>query len=340
MSHIELARWADTIVVAPATANFIARLNHGFADDLLSTLCLASEARLLLAPAMNRVMWENAVTQANTASLHQRGVSLIGPASGSQACGESGQGRMVEAEEILAVVVAAQEIGPALLRGLRIVVTAGPTRERIDPVRYLSNLSSGKTGYALARAAAFAGAEVTLVSGPVALPTPTGVRRVDVESAAQMHRAVHDVIHGADIFIATAAVADHQPAATAAHKIKKSGSGATLRLEQTTDILASVAALSPRPYCIGFAAETQNLEEYAQQKLRDKGLDMVVANLVGEKAGKPLAFGTDDNQLLVIWPRGRHTLPSNHKQRLAGQLLNLVSEQLAATTSLTGEHRA
>ncbi len=329
MGHIELARWADAIVIAPASADFLARLAAGMADDLLSTLCLATDAPLWLAPAMNRLMWANAATQDNAALLAERGVRLIGPDVGDQACGETGPGRMAEPDEIVATLAAELGLDGQCLAGLHVVITAGPTRERIDPVRYLTNYSSGKTGFAIARAAAAAGAQVTLVAGPVSLATPSRVKRIDVESAAQMHRAVHGVIADADVFIGTAAVADHRPKTPAAHKLKKTGEGYSLALEQTPDILASVAALAERPFCVGFAAETRDVDSYAKKKLSAKRLDMVVANRVGEEAGQPLAFGTDDNEFLVLWNRGRREMPLASKATLARQLIGLIAEQIA-----------
>ncbi len=336
MGHIELARWADAIVVAPASADFLARLAAGMADDLLSTLCLASDVPIWLAPAMNRLMWANAATRDNAALLEQRGVRLIGPGVGDQACGETGPGRMVEPDEIVATVAAELGLSGSPLAGRHVVITAGPTRERIDPVRYLTNYSSGKMGFAIARAAAAAGADVTLIAGPVDLPTPGRVTRVDVESAAQMHRAVHGVIAGADVFIGTAAVADHRPITPAAHKLKKTGEGYSLALEQTPDILASVAALAQRPYCVGFAAETRDVDSYARQKFAAKRLDMIVANRVGEEGGRTLAFGTDDNELLVLWNRGRREMPRASKAALARELIGLIAGQLADVADGSG----
>lgn len=328
MGHIELARWADLVLIAPASADFLARLTAGLADDLLATLCLASAAPLWAAPAMNAQMWASPATQANVALLRQRGVHLIGPAEGDQACGETGPGRMSEPREIAAALAAGFGVAGDRLAGRHVVVTAGPTRERIDPVRYLTNYSSGKMGFALAAAAAAAGARVTLVAGPVSLTTPRGVDRVEVESAAQMQRAVHEHIAAADVFIATAAVADHRPAATAAHKLKKSGAGLSLSLEQTPDILASVAALTPRPFCVGFAAETREVEHYAHKKLLAKKLDMIVANRVGEEGGRMHGFGSDDNELLVLWPGGRRELPRASKTALARYLIEMIAARL------------
>lgn len=328
MGHIELARWADAIVIAPASADFIARLAGGLADDLLTTLCLASAAPVWVAPAMNAQMWMNPATQANVALLRRRGVDMVGPDDGDQACGEVGTGRMTEPEAIADTLACGLGIDRARLANRHVVITAGPTRERIDPVRYITNYSSGKMGFALARAASAAGARVTLIAGPVSLATPANVGRIDVESAAQMHRAVHEVVPDADVFIATAAVADHRPAATAAHKLKKTGSTVSLSLEQTPDILASVAALAKRPYCVGFAAETRDIDRYAREKLAAKNLDMIVANEVGDECGRMLGFGTDDNEVYVLWRDGQRHLPRASKLIVAQQLIGLIAVQL------------
>lgn len=328
MGHIELARWADVIVVAPATADFMAKLAHGFADDLLSTLCLASEAPLVLAPAMNHVMWGQAATQSNCRSLGARGVRLLGPASGEQACGETGLGRMVESPEIVAAV--ARMFATGALQGAKVIVSAGPTREAIDPVRFLSNRSSGKMGYALAQAAVEAGAKVVLISGPVALPCPPRVERVMVERAAEMHEAVMARLTASDIFIAAAAVADYTVAATAAQKIKKGETGLDLRLVRTPDIVAAVAALPRRPFLVGFAAETEALEGNARSKLETKGLDMVAANWVG-RAGQ--GFDSDNNALTVVWQGGGKELPLAPKSSLARQLIEIIAERYHAKHS-------
>src|SRR5258706_4012907 len=281
MGHIELARWPNLIVVAPASADFLARLAQGRADDLLTTLCLATEAPICVAPAMNRLMWANAATQANVATLQSRGIRVLGPGSGEQACGEVGPGRMLEAVEIADLVEPL--LTPAgALRGKRVVVTAGPTRECIDPVRFISNRSSGKMGFAVAQALREAGAEVLLVSGPVNLATPPGVSRVNVESAEQMLAAVEQAIDGAAIFIGTAAVADYRPEAAHCQKLKKTAASLALPLVRTTDILASVAARPVRPFVVGFAAETQDVEQQARDKLQRKHLDLIAANEVGD----------------------------------------------------------
>ncbi len=326
MSHIELARWAELVLVAPATAHLMARLAHGLADDLLTTLCLASEAPIALAPAMNRVMWDAPATQANAALLRERGVHLWGPAEGEQACGERGPGRMLEPAD-LAARAAALLGGDGPLAGTTVLVTAGPTREAIDPVRFISNHSSGKMGHALARAAAEAGARVTLVSGPCALEAPPGVERVAVESAAEMYQAVMARAPGCDIFIAAAAVADYRPAAPREVKIKKGPGALRLELERTADILAAVAALDPAPFTVGFAAETEDLEGNARAKLEAKGIDLIAANRVG---GEASAFGAEDNALAVYWRGGERALGRAPKIELARALIGLVAEQRRA----------
>ncbi|MEJ2575259.1 MAG: bifunctional phosphopantothenoylcysteine decarboxylase/phosphopantothenate--cysteine ligase CoaBC [Gammaproteobacteria bacterium] len=328
MGHIELARWADVVLVAPASADFLARCAAGMADDLLTTLCLASDAPLLVAPAMNRTMWAHPATVDNVALLRRRGVVVLPPASGEQACGEVGPGRLPEPPELLAVL--AGRLGGGRLGGLRAVVTAGPTREPLDPVRFLGNRSSGRMGYAVARALAAAGAEVELVSGPVALDPPAGVRRRNVESAQEMRRAVFEVLPGADLFVATAAVADYRPAEPAPGKIKKQAERLTVELVRNPDILAEVAAQEPRPFIVGFAAETDDLAFHAEHKRRAKGLDMIAANLVG--SGR-LGFDTGDNSLLVLWEGGRADLPVQPKTRLAEQLVALIAERLHAPTA-------
>ena len=321
MGHIELARWAELVLVAPASADFLAHLAGGHADDLLSTACLATAAPVWLAPAMNRLMWTNAATQANVATLRDRGIRLLGPASGEQACGETGLGRMVEVEEICAAVYASELGGP--LAGVTLVISAGPTREPLDPVRFLSNRSSGKMGFAVAAAARDAGAEVTLISGPVALPTPLGVRRVDVETAAQMYQAVHAAIGAADIYVGAAAVADYTPTCCASSKIKKTSDRLDLLLEKAPDILASVAALERRPFTVGFAAETNDVERHARDKLARKRLDLIAANEVGAER----AFDREDNALLVLWPGGRRELALQSKADLAREFVALLAER-------------
>jgi phosphopantothenoylcysteine decarboxylase/phosphopantothenate--cysteine ligase len=325
MGHIELARWAELVLVAPASADFLARLAAGRADDLLATLCLATAAPIWVAPAMNRLMWANAATQANVATLAGRGVRLLGPGCGEQACGETGPGRMLEADEIAAAVYAAQFKGA--LAGLKVVISAGPTREPLDPVRFISNRSSGKMGYAVAAAARDAGAEVTLVSGPVALGTPAGVRRIDVETAEQMYRAVHAAVAGADVYIGAAAVADYTPARCATEKIKKTSDCFELSLQKAPDILASVAALEARPFTVGFAAETCDVEKHARDKLARKRLDLIAANEVGADR----AFDREDNALLVLWAGGRRELALKSKADLAREFIELVAERYRET---------
>ena len=330
MGHIELARWAERIVIAPASADFLARLAHGHANDLLSTLCLATDAPIAVAPAMNRLMWANAATQANVATLRARGVTILGPAEGEQACGETGAGRMVEPAEILAAL-SPRTSATGALAGRKVLLTAGPTRERIDPVRFITNRSSGKMGYAVAEAARDAGADVVIVSGPVNLPPPDGVRRVDVETAEQMMEAVRAHLPGTDIFIAAAAVSDYRPVQAAVEKIKKTSDSLMLALSRTTDILAAVAAGSPRPFVVGFAAETQNVERNALAKLEGKRLDMIAANQVGDR----LAFDCDDNALTVYWPGGKRELARATKRDVAARLVALIAERFASGERVT-----
>ena len=325
MGHIELARWADQVLVAPASADFLARLAHGLAGDLLTTLCLATDAPISVAPAMNRLMWANAATQANVALLRSRGVAVLGPAEGDQACGETGPGRMLEPAELMDAL-APQGAVKRVLAGLKVMITAGPTRERIDPVRFITNRSSGKMGFAVAEAAREAGAEVVLVSGPVNVATPPGVRRVDVETAEQMMNAVNQHVADTDIFIAAAAVSDYRPVQCASEKIKKTSDSLTLALSRTTDILATVAARAPRPFVVGFAAETQNVERNALAKLEGKRLDMIAANQVGDN----LAFDCEDNALTVYWPGGKQDLGRAPKRQLAAALVSLIAERRAA----------
>jgi len=323
MGHIELARWADALLVAPATADFIARTVHGRADDLLAAVCLVCEAPLALAPAMNRAMWEHPATRANIETLQGRGVHIFGPAVGEQACGETGPGRMLEPAQLVAELSGLFCSGR--LAGRRVLVTAGPTREAIDPVRYISNRSSGRMGFAVAAAAAEAGADVILVSGPVSLGTPPQVRRIDVESAAQMQQAVLEHVAGCDIFISVAAVADYRPRTVAEQKLKKSDASMTLELQRNPDILASVAALPAAPFTVGFAAETEKLAEHAQQKLHAKRVDMIAANAVGNGAG----FDSEDNALQLFWDGGGQALPRCSKMRLARQLVTVIADRFA-----------
>ncbi len=308
MGHIELARWAQVVLIAPASADFIARLAGGRADDLLATLCLATEAPIVLAPAMNRVMWANKATQANVEILISRGIRILGPDSGNQACGEVGEGRMWEPVK-LAESLLEPPVNAGLMAGLNILITAGPTRERLDPVRYLTNE---------------AGAHVTIVTGPVQLPTPTGVTRIDVESARDMYAAVHRQVADADVFIAAAAVADFQPVTVAKQKIKKQGVAVKLDLEPAPDIIKSVADMAKRPYVVGFAAETNDVEENARIKLKRKKLDMIAANQVGEG----IAFDCEDNALTVIWPGGKVEVARGPKIEVARQLIALIAQRL------------
>ena len=321
MGHIELARWADLIIVAPATADFLARLAGGHADDLLATLCLATDKVIAVAPAMNRLMWANAATQDNMRLLAARGIAVLGPGSGDQACGETGDGRMLEPLEISEHAVTLLG-GRGPLSGVRVLITAGPTRERVDPVRFLSNRSSGKMGFAVAAAARAAGADVVLVAGPVTLATPAGVRRIDVESAADMLAAVEREVPSAQIFIGTAAVADYRPAKPAGRKIKKNSPELEIAVERTVDILAKVAALKDKPFVVGFAAETEQLEHYARTKMLKKNLDMIAANDVSNDK----VFERDDNVLLVLWPNGRRDIGPGSKEKVAEELLALIAQ--------------
>lgn len=325
MAHINLTREADAVVVAPASADFLARLVQGRADDLLSLLCLArpiERCPLLVAPAMNREMWAHPATQRNLAQLRADGTTVLGPDAGDQACGEVGDGRMLEPEDLLQDIVAFFQ--PRALQGRRMLITAGPTFEPIDPVRGITNLSSGKMGFAIARAAREAGAEVTLIAGPVHLPTPRGVRRIDVRTAQQMHDAVLPAAPGHDVFVATAAVADWRPASLSEQKIKKDGSkiAPTFELAENPDILAAVARLEDRPYCVGFAAESHDLLKHAREKLERKGVPLIVGNL------GPATFGRDDNALLLVDAAGQRQLPQADKLTLARQLVAEIASRL------------
>ena len=362
MGHIELARWADIILIAPASANVMARLSHGLADDLLTTLCLASDASILLAPAMNRLMWSNSATQDNAQTLISRGMTLLGPGEGAQACGENGSGRMLEPEHIAELVIqfvndktvsklAAPEgsspmpkaapHNPAAnqpsafaehhrsLAGLHIVITAGPTVEPIDPVRYITNHSSGKMGFALASAAVKQQAQVTLIAGPVTLATPNNVTRIDVDTAKAMHAAALHAVHGADVFISVAAVADYRVEHIAEEKIKKNDDEMTLTLVRNPDILASIASIPDGPFCVGFAAETQNVESFARGKLEKKKLDLIAANHVGQPDNP--VFGSDTNALDVYWAnQGHQAIAPAPKKQVAAELLDIIAERLAS----------
>jgi phosphopantothenoylcysteine decarboxylase/phosphopantothenate--cysteine ligase len=322
MGHIELARWADIILIAPATANTLARLAWGMADDLLSTVCLASTATLAVAPAMNQQMWKNAATQHNIHTLKERGISVFGPAEGVQACGDTGFGRMLEPADLIRELEGNCTTS-TLLHGVRVLITAGPTREAIDPVRFLTNRSSGKMGYAVARAAASMGAEVMLVSGHVALECPAGVRRITTESAADMLHVTSEQAKQADLFIATAAVADYTPTEVADRKIKKNADTLHLEMKRTTDILATIKQEHPRLFTVGFAAETHDLMTYARSKLERKNIDMIAANSVA--GGK--AFDQATNALEVVWKHGHTSLPEMDKQQLAEALMQLIAIQ-------------
>lgn len=321
MAHIDLSRDADAIIIAPATADVIARLVHGQADDLLTTLCLARDCPLLVAPAMNRQMWEHPATVRNLRQLLDDGVSVLGPDSGEQACGEVGVGRMLEPEVLFERLVSF--FTPKVLAGRKVLLTAGPTFEPVDPVRGLTNSSSGKMGYALARACAQAGAEVTLISGPGCLPAPVGVRRLSVLRALEMRDAVIGALDGVDVFIAVAAVADYRPEVLSEHKVKKTSEALTLTLVPNPDILAEVAARADAPFCVGFAAESRELDTYAEGKRKAKRLQMVVGNLVQD------GLGTDDNVVVLYDAEGRHPLPRASKDVLAGLIVTAIAERIA-----------
>jgi phosphopantothenoylcysteine decarboxylase/phosphopantothenate--cysteine ligase len=330
MGHIDLARWADAVLVAPASANFIARLTQGRADDLLSAICLATPAPVAVAPAMNQQMWANPATQSNLVALRRRGVHVFGPGEGSQACGDIGLGRMSEPVELVALT--AELFQPGELDGLRVVVTAGPTWEALDPVRGITNRSSGKMGYAVAQAAMEAGARVTLISGPTALPDPQRVATYRVTSAQDMYEAVHAHVQDADIFIGVAAVADYRPADASPGKIKKSAERLTLELVRNPDILASVARLEPRPFTVGFAAETDDVLENARAKLAAKDLDLIAANRVGTPGS---GFESDHNQITLIERDGSTELPPGSKQQLARALVQHIAAKLDTSRRTT-----
>jgi len=335
MGHIQLARWADAILVAPASADFLARLVQGRGDDLLATLCLAASAPVAVAPAMNQQMWRNAATQENVETLRRRGVRIFGPGEGSQACGDVGPGRLLEPVEL--VTLAAGLFQTGVLDGLVVMVTAGPTWEAIDPVRGLTNKSSGKMGYAIAAAAAEAGARVILISGPVALTLPERVETVPVVSAQDMFEAVHARIDQIDLFIGVAAVADYRPVSVAPHKLKKTADSMNLELVRNPDILASVAALPSAPFTVGFAAETRDLETAARNKLNDKRVDLICANRVGGHEG---GFGAEENRLLLVDRDGTTELPLAAKSRLARDLILHVSRKFHAKNSTQNTRRA
>jgi len=326
MGHIELARWADLMLIAPATADFIARLVNGNGDDLLSTVCLAAAAPICLAPAMNQAMWKSPATQDNLSLLEKRNIQCFGPASGTQACGDVGPGRMLEPNELAELT--AQQFTSGALSGKSVVITAGPTREAIDPVRYISNHSSGKMGYALAQAAIEAGAKVTLISGPTNLSAPEHSQFISIDSAQQMYDASMQALNDCDLFIASAAVADYRPATLADQKIKKTGQDTmTIELVKNPDIVTAVAAHSPRPMTVGFAAETQDLITYARGKLERKNLDVVVANDVSQSG---IGFNSDENAVTVVWPNREQVLEQRSKSQLARDLIDQFAQQLSA----------
>lgn len=320
MGHIELARWADLILVAPATADFIARLTQGMADDLLSTLCLATDAEIALAPSMNQAMWRNTQTQSNVKTLKKKGIQVLDTAEGSQACGDVGPGRMLEPTMIVEKI--SHLFRTTSLAGKRVMITAGPTHEAIDPVRFISNPSTGKMGFAIAEAAREAGAEVILISGPVTLATPKDVKRLDVVSAEHMFSAVKKQISSCDIFFSVAAVADYRSKKVSKQKIHKTEETLTLTLERTPDIVAEIAAQKNRPFIVGFAAETEHVLKSAKEKRQRKDLDIIVANKVGGELG----FASDENEVTVVWEKGQRSLPRMSKQKLARKLIELTAE--------------
>jgi phosphopantothenoylcysteine decarboxylase / phosphopantothenate---cysteine ligase len=322
MPHIELSREADAILVAPASADFMAKLVQGKADDLLSTLCLAKDCPLLVAPAMNKQMWEHPATQRNAQQLIADGVTLLGPDSGVQACGETGMGRMLEPEALLADLLAKFQQQPLPLAGKRVLITAGPTVEQIDPVRAITNFSSGKMGYSIAEAALEMGAEVTLVSGPTALQAPAAAKTISVKSAQEMLKAVMAHVDNQDIFIGVAAVADYRPASPSEQKIKKSNSSLNIELVPNEDILAKVAALPKPPFCVGFAAESENLLEYAEQKRKRKNIPLIAANIATE------TLGADESTLTLLDNTGSHVLAKTSKLKLARGLLNHIANMI------------
>jgi phosphopantothenoylcysteine decarboxylase/phosphopantothenate--cysteine ligase len=335
MGHINLARWADKIIIAPATANIIAKLTYGLCDDLVSTLCLAAECPIYIAPAMNQAMWHKSITQTNIKSLQQQGLSIVFPEQGVQACGEIGWGRMAKPSSICQHLMDESEIlSGKTLTGVKLLISAGPTREPLDPVRYISNRSSGKMGYALAEAGLKSGAEVTLVTGPVSLTAPIGVDLIAVETAEEMFQAVISKATTHDIYIGAAAVADYTPVQKQTQKIKKQGLQNHLLLQRTKDILATVASLSKSPFVVGFAAETDDLEIYARAKLQNKNLDMIAANWVGQEQG---GFENNENALQVFWHNGQKKLPMTDKKHLARQLIALVVERRNEKTLNTEE---
>ena len=337
MKHIDLARWADFIIVAPATANFIAKLAHGIADDLLSTVCIASDNKLILAPAMNKQMWQHSAVQANVIKIRDFGITIWGPDSGEQACGDEGEGRMLEPSELVHRIVQLSALNKSLSR-YKVVVTAGPTHEMIDPVRYITNRSSGRMGFALAQAAAELGADVHLVAGPVSLETPPQVKRYDVSSAEEMLHAVKQVIPDANIFVACAAVGDYRTQHISAHKIKRNEQEMLLKLNQTPDILATVGSMQPRPFLVGFAAETQDLQSNAKKKLLAKALDMIVANKVG--MDYPYGFDSPDNEVIVYKRNEKVALGPDSKTALGRQIIKHIVDYYEQTRTYEKTHTA
>ncbi len=326
MGHIEFAKWADLILIAPASANTIAKMAHGMADDLLTTLVLATPAKVAIAPAMNQQMYAHPATQQNLQKLSDYGVSIWGPASGEQACGDVGKGRMLEPNELVELCLMREDT--PLLAGKTVTITAGPTREALDPVRFISNHSSGKMGFSLARAAKALGANVNLISGPVNLTTPSEVNRFDVESAQQMHDAAMELAVNSDVFIGCAAVADYKATTTANNKIKKQGDTMTIELSKNPDIIASVAALEAnRPFTVGFAAETNDVANYAKGKLKNKNLDMICANDVSDSS---IGFNSENNAMTLFWPEGERHLSLQSKQQISHLILKEIASKLAA----------
>ena len=330
MSHIELARWADCILIAPATANFLSQLSYGSANDLLTTLCLATRSKIFVFPAMNSVMWENKAVQENKETLLARGINIIEPDYGDQACGEVGAGRMPNPDIIAGIIKENFSENPSLLQGKRVLITAGPTREPIDPIRFISNRSSGKMGYALASAFNAAGCNVRIISGPSSLPFPDACDVVKIETAQEMYHEVHKSLKGIDIFVSAAAVSDYSSEKVDEHKIKKNDEKMSLRLIKSPDILSSVTRLRSHPFCVGFAAETDNIEVYAKEKLIKKELDMIIANKVGSNLG----FDSDENSVLVLWNGGSKRYKKQLKISLAKQLVQLISKRYMTSSEI------
>ena len=330
MSHIELARWADCILIAPATANFLSQLSYGSANDLLTTLCLATRSKIFVSPAMNSVMWENKAVQENRATLVSRGINIIEPDYGDQACGEVGVGRMPNPDIIAGVIKENFSENPSPLQGKKVLITAGPTREPIDPIRFISNRSSGKMGYALASAFNAAGCNVRIISGPSSLPFPDACDVVKIETAQEMYHEVHKSLKDIDIFVSAAAVSDYSSEKVDEHKIKKNDQKMSLHLIKSPDILSSVTSLRSHPFCVGFAAETDNIEVYAKEKLIKKELDMIIANKVGSNLG----FDSDENSVLVLWNGGSKRYKKQLKISLAKQLVQLISKRYTTNSEI------